>query len=575
MKNILYTLLLFPFLAIGQGQSMVVGGVDVDIENYPWQVSLTSSPSGGGFCGGSIIANSWVLTAAHCVNGENPSNLYIRCGDSNSFASGGTSYSVNQIIVHPSYNNPLSMAYDFALVEINEEFSFNEAVKRIELISELEISAGAQSPGVMATITGWGTTSSGGSLASVLQMTEAPIISNAVACGSSVDENGNSGDYPCSSLHQSMICAGDLINGGEDACQGDSGGPLAVRSPIDSRWLLIGVTSWGYGCANVNYPGIWSRVSSVLGWIDNNASITEDIVVPDLFNFEITDQIHTIIMPDDMVFSLLGNSISNSDIIGIFYTDENGLDLCAGYTVWEGTSASIEAHGDNLSTFEIDGFAENVSFKFKLWDYSENVLLNCMVLYNTDMPDQGEYTAEGVSQLTKLQVVPLVNSQEILLPESWSIFSTYLTLESMDIIDVISSIAPQVTVVKDFYGLAYLPEWGFNAIGDIVLTQAYQIKTTEELILNLDGVYINPDEVLISLPTGWSLLGYLRINPANCVSVFETISSEISIVKDYLGNVYLPEWDFNAIGNLESGNGYQIKMNSNQPLQYHSNFEGY
>ena len=372
-----------------------------------------------------------------------------------------------------------------------------------------------------------------------------------------------------------MICAGDLINGGEDACQGDSGGPLAVRSPIDSRWLLIGVTSWGYGCANVNYPGIWSRVSSVLGWIDNNASITEDIVVPDLFNFEITDQIHTIIMPDDMVFSLLGNSISNSDIIGIFYTDENGLDLCAGYTVWEGTSASIEAHGDNLSTFEIDGFAENVSFKFKLWDYSENVLLNCMVLYNTDMPDQGEYTAEGVSQLTKLQVVPLVNSQEILLPESWSIFSTYLTLESMDIIDVISSIAPQVTVVKDFYGLAYLPDWGFNAIGDIVLTQAYQIKTTEELILNLDGVYINPDEVLISLPTGWSLLGYLRINPANCVSVFETISSEISIVKDYLGNVYLPEWDFNAIGNLESGNGYQIKMNSNQPLQYHSNFEGY
>ena len=159
MRKIQYILLLFPFLAIGQIQPIVVGGVDVDIEDYPWQVSLTSNPNGGGFCGGSIIANSWVLTAAHCVNGENPSNLYIRCGSSNSFALGGSSYSVNQIIIHPSYNNPVSMAYDFALIEINEEFSFNETVASIELINELEITAGAQTAGARSTITGWGTTS--------------------------------------------------------------------------------------------------------------------------------------------------------------------------------------------------------------------------------------------------------------------------------------------------------------------------------------------------------------------------------------------------------------------------------
>ena len=95
-------------------------------------------------------------------------------------------------------------------------------------------------------------------------MVQAPIVANDVACGAATDENGNSGDYGCSSLDGSMICAGDLINGGEDACQGDSGGPLAVRSVIDNRWLLIGATSWGYGCADVNYPGVWSRVSYVL-----------------------------------------------------------------------------------------------------------------------------------------------------------------------------------------------------------------------------------------------------------------------------------------------------------------------
>ncbi len=87
-----------------------MGGVDVDIKDYPWQVALTSSPSGSGFCGGSIIGDSWVLTAAHCVNGDSPSNLYIRAGSSDPFASGGDSYSVNQIIVHPSYSGN---SYDF------------------------------------------------------------------------------------------------------------------------------------------------------------------------------------------------------------------------------------------------------------------------------------------------------------------------------------------------------------------------------------------------------------------------------------------------------------------------------
>ncbi|GIR12981.1 MAG: hypothetical protein CM15mP23_15560 [Cryomorphaceae bacterium] len=121
-----------------------------------------------------------------------------------------------------------------------------------------------------------GTLSSGGAMASTLQMVQAPIVSNDVACGAATDENGNSGDYGCSSLDGSMICAGDLIDGGEDACQGDSGGPLVVRSLIDNRWLLIGATSWGYGCADVNYPGVWARVSYVIDWIEDNADVNSE-----------------------------------------------------------------------------------------------------------------------------------------------------------------------------------------------------------------------------------------------------------------------------------------------------------
>ena len=249
-------------------QQKVVGGVDVDIKDYPWQVAVDYG------CGGSIIGDSWVLTAAHCVGGG---VNFIHAGNSAPYANGGESYSVVNVITHPLYGSGTSYSHDFALVEIEGEFNFsNPNIGKIDLISQADVLAGSEDAGVMATITGWGTLSSGGSMASTLQMVQAPIVSNDVACGAASDENGNSGDYGCSSLDGSMICAGDLIDGGEDACQGDSGGPLAVRSLIDNRWLLIGATSWGYGCADVNYPGVWARVSYVLDWIEDNADVNSE-----------------------------------------------------------------------------------------------------------------------------------------------------------------------------------------------------------------------------------------------------------------------------------------------------------
>ena len=198
-------------------QQKVVGGVDVDIKDYPWQVAVDYG------CGGSIIGDSWVLTATHCVGGG---VNYIYAGNSAPYASGGETYSVSQVIVHPNYGSGTSYSHDFALVEIEGEFNFsNPNIGKIDLINQADLLAGSEDPGVMSTITGWGTLSSGGSMASTLQMVQAPIVANDVACGSATDENGNSGDYGCSSLDESMICAGDLVDGGEDACQGDSEAP--------------------------------------------------------------------------------------------------------------------------------------------------------------------------------------------------------------------------------------------------------------------------------------------------------------------------------------------------------------
>ena len=91
LRIVLFVGISFLFSLNAFSQERIVGGVDASISDYPWQVALTS-PSGYGFCGGSIINDSWVLTAAHCVSGESSSSLYIRAGASATYAEGGDTY---------------------------------------------------------------------------------------------------------------------------------------------------------------------------------------------------------------------------------------------------------------------------------------------------------------------------------------------------------------------------------------------------------------------------------------------------------------------------------------------------
>ena len=298
-------------------------------------------------------------------------------------------------------------------------------------------------------------------------------------------------------------------------------------------------------------------------------------IVPDLFIHEFTGSNHTIVIPDEMVFNLLEGPISNSDIIGVFYSDENGIEHCGGYIIWQGIINSIAAQGDDTTTDEIDGFAEGVEFQFKIWDYSDDMLFDCTVYYNTAMPNQEYFTTNGISAISGGHVIPPVTDQEIDFPLGWSIFSSYLTLEAMDVAVVLNPIFDNLVIVKDFQGLAYLPDWSYNGIGDMILGQSYQVKVIVESNLTLEGEYVFPEDVQILLPLGWSLFGYLRTEPATCSDVLDEIQSEVIIAKDYLGNAYLPEWNFNGIGDLKPSQGYQIKMNSPQVLQYISNLENY
>ena len=169
----------------------------------------------------------------------------------------------------------------------------------------------------------------------------------------------------------------------------------------------------------------------------------------------------------------------------------------------------------------------------------------------------------------------LLGSKEqiISLPSGWSMFSTYIITEDMSLESILSTIVDGVIIVKNFNGDAFLKEWNFDGIADLLVGQGYQIKTSSQIYLKVVGDYALPEDHPILLSPGWNLIGYLKEESSNTAAVFSEItdSENLVIVKDYKGSAYLPELGFNGIGEMHPGQGYQLKIINEDVLKYLSN----
>lgn len=244
---------------------MVVGGNATAPHEFPWAVGLLYD--GRFICGGTIISERTILTAAHCVSsgGEGlPATMYTVLVGAHKRSSSGKTFQVQNIIWNRKYSE-FSLQNDIALLILETPIDFEEkelkGKARPICLPTKSVSSYA---GKMATVVGWGTTSEGGnSLPDELQGVGVPVISNWRCLLA----------YPLPNfpIRGGQICAG-FPDGGKDSCQGDSGGSLAAPSIEDgSRWIQLGVTSWGMGCARRGKPGVYTRVSSQLDWIQANA----------------------------------------------------------------------------------------------------------------------------------------------------------------------------------------------------------------------------------------------------------------------------------------------------------------
>lgn len=223
----------------------IVGGVEAERGEFPYIVSLRVGSSH--FCGGQLISPGWVLTASHCIISGFQSRVTVSVGAHSLIELAPETFRVERVMKHPSYING-QVDFDFALVKIAGESAYDpiamngDRTELVDLDDKTAITAG------------WGTTYENGNLARNLRKVEVPIVSQD-RCRLA---------YP-GSITDRMICAG-LEEGGKDSCQGDSGGPLIVKD-YDGTPILVGMVSWGEGCARAHKYGVYSRVSEAVEWI--------------------------------------------------------------------------------------------------------------------------------------------------------------------------------------------------------------------------------------------------------------------------------------------------------------------
>jgi secreted trypsin-like serine protease len=260
--------LLAPALAPAQDTGIrIVGGTTAGAGEYPWQVAVLKKqgPSLFFICGGTLIANQRVVTAAHCTSGA-ASSLKVLVGTQR-LSSGGAILDVSSYADHPSYSSSTNR-FDAAVLELATS-GIGAGGTTLSLIGQEGSADDALwAPGKLLAISGWGTTSEGGSVSDQLREAQVPRVAD-TTCGQS-DHYGSEFDPA------TMVCAG-FDGGGVDTCQGDSGGPLAASTvdplPVSannpSQWRLAGITSWGEGCARAKKPGVYTRVAApaIRNWI--------------------------------------------------------------------------------------------------------------------------------------------------------------------------------------------------------------------------------------------------------------------------------------------------------------------
>ncbi len=286
--------------------------------------------------------------------------------------------------------------------------------------------------------------------------------------------------------------------------------------------------------------------------------------LPEYWNYtNNTDNNANVVLPTDANPNIEGVVLMNGDYIGVF-TPEG---LCCGYRQWQGANLSITVWGDDSQTpGVVDGFRTGETINYRVYRLSEQREWTTVLTgYSTG---DGIYSANGFMVLDRFDVLG-VSLMTLNFSQGWNMFSVNVDPVNPNIELVMTPIIDKLVIVKNSEGNTFIPAYSINDIGDIHYTEGYQAYMNQAATLAVTGQATNP-ATPISLPVGWSMIGYLPQAPVDIATALASISTQLVIAKNNEGNTYIPLYGINDIGDMQPGQGYQIYLNAAGTLVYPS-----
>jgi len=240
-------------------KNRIVGGTEARRGDWPFQVALLNNNRQ--FCGGSLIDDTHILTAAHCVAHMSSwdvarLSVALQMHTLKPIDPNAIKKRIRRVTRHKSFNSR-TLYNDIAILTMESPVVFSDTVSPVCLPTTSDDYTMKD-----AVVMGWGTIKEGGGQPTSLQQVTVKVQENSL-CKQKYQKDSPGTIIP------SMLCA---AYPGKDSCQGDSGGPLVYQESPESGWLQVGIVSWGFGCAQDAYPGVYTRVTSFLTWIKANLS---------------------------------------------------------------------------------------------------------------------------------------------------------------------------------------------------------------------------------------------------------------------------------------------------------------
>lgn len=238
----------------GKNAKLIVGGKEAAKFEYPWLVSLETSNFH--ICGGTLLDENNIITAAHCGVGERPSPSLTAVAHRHDLnadveSENAVVFEVKRIINHPQYNTKTN-AFDAAIWKVQVVSGDLKSLTGVFGAVDLDDGSLGLKANTTLTIAGWGDTAENGASSNVLLEAVVDIV-DSKQCKKAYEY-----------LDDSSLCAAAP---GKDTCQGDSGGPIFKPAGKNGKVTLVGITSFGEGCANAKFPGAYARTSSIIDWV--------------------------------------------------------------------------------------------------------------------------------------------------------------------------------------------------------------------------------------------------------------------------------------------------------------------